>query len=69
MDQTLDFRLSEFDTQSQADTYDAWFHAKIAAARQSQAPAIPHDEVVARARARMAERMDKLKAAADEVKR
>ncbi|UZK67358.1 type II toxin-antitoxin system RelB family antitoxin [Sphingomonas sp. M1-B02] len=42
---------SEFETTEEADAYDAWFRAKIAAALASTKPTIPHDEVMAETRA------------------
>lgn len=37
--------------------YDAWFREKVEAALHSTKPAIPHDEVVARVRHKLAERV------------
>ncbi len=56
----LDPIISEFDTQEQADAYDAWFRAKVQEAIDSKKPRIPHDEVVRR----MEERLAKLRARA-----
>lgn len=40
--------VSEFETQEQADSYDRWFRAKIAASLANPGPGVPHDEVMAR---------------------
>ncbi len=42
---------SEFATSEDAAAYDAWFRAKVDKAMASEAPSIPHDEVMAMARA------------------
>jgi len=52
---TLDPRVSEFETQEQADSYELWFHAKVQAAMDDPRPGIPHDQVMARMDARIAE--------------
>lgn len=52
---TLDPRVSEFETQDQADSYDLWFRAKVQAALDDPRPCIPHDQVMARMDARIAE--------------
>lgn len=52
---TLDPRVSEFETQEQADSYDLWFRAKVRAAMDDTRPGIPHDQVMARMNARIAE--------------
>lgn len=44
---TLDPRISEFQTQEQADSYDLWFRAKVQEAVDSKKPRIPHDQVMA----------------------
>ena len=49
----LDPRVSEFDTQEQADSYDRWFRARVQASLDDPRPGIPHDEVVARVRAKI----------------
>ncbi|MEP6785049.1 MAG: stability determinant [Sphingomonadales bacterium] len=46
----LDPIVSEFDTQEDADAYDAWFRAQVEAALASTKPRIPHDEAMARIR-------------------
>lgn len=43
----LDPRISEFETQEQADSYDHWFRAKVQEAIDSKKPRIPHDQVMA----------------------
>ena len=47
----LDPRVSEFETEEQAESYDRWFRAKVEAAMKSERPRIPHDEAMARVRA------------------
>lgn len=43
----LDPSVSEFETQEEADAYDAWFRAKVQAALDDPRPAIPHETVMA----------------------
>lgn len=43
----LDPRISEFETQEQAESYDRWFRAKVQQAIDSKKPRIPHDQVMA----------------------
>ena len=47
----LDPLISEFATQADADSYDAWFRAKVQEALDSKKPSIPHDEAMANVRA------------------
>ena len=47
-DKKLDPRVSEFETEEQAESYDRWFRAKIEAALKNDRPRIPHDEAMAR---------------------
>lgn len=47
----LDPRVSEFDTEEQAASYDRWFRAKVQASLKNDRPRIPHDEAMARIRA------------------
>ena len=44
---------SEFATEEEAESYDRWFRAKVQASLDDPRPNIPHDEVMARARARI----------------
>jgi hypothetical protein len=46
----LDPIISEFDTQEEADAYDAWFRAKVQKALDDKRPSVPHDEAMARVR-------------------
>lgn len=46
----LDPRVSEFETEEQAESYDRWFRAKVQAAIDSPGKLIPHDEAMARVR-------------------
>ena len=57
MSTTLDPRVSEFETQEQADSYDRWFRAQVQEAIDSKKPRLPYDEVVRR----MAERTQRLR--------
>lgn len=60
MDHTaLDYRISEFDTQQQADDYEAWLNKKIVEARASAT--VSHEEAMAHFSAKRAERIAKLK--------
>ncbi len=43
----LDPRVSEFETEEQAASYDRWFRAKVEAALMDDRPRIPHDQVMA----------------------
>ena len=52
----LDPRVSEFETQEQADNHDVWFRAKVQEALDSQRPALPHDEAMARVNSLLAQR-------------
>ncbi len=47
----------DFETEQEAQDYDTWLKAKVQEALDSNQPCIPHDEVVARMRARMAQRL------------
>ena len=44
----LDPRVSEFETQQQADSYDGWFRNKVQEALDSERPSLPHDAAMAR---------------------
>ena len=46
----LDPRVSEFETEEQAESYDRWCRAKVQAAIDSPGKLIPHDEAMARVR-------------------
>jgi hypothetical protein len=48
----LDPIVSEFDTEEDAAAYDKWFRAQIEEALASTEPSIPHEQVMARFRAR-----------------
>ena len=45
---TLDPRISEFETEEQASSYNKWFCAKVQEAVNDKRPRIPHDQVVQR---------------------
>lgn len=46
MSTALDPRISEFETQEQADSYDLWFRRKVQEAIDDPRPGVPHDEVM-----------------------
>ncbi|WP_299313415.1 stability determinant [uncultured Halomonas sp.] len=48
MSTQLDPLISEFETQEQADSYDRWFRTKVQAALDSEKPALPHAEAMAK---------------------
>ena len=47
----LDPIISEFATQEEADAYDKWFREQVEAALAEDGPDIPHEQVMAEARA------------------
>lgn len=47
MSTPLDSRISEFETQEQADSYDRWFRERVQRSLDDPRPGIPHDEVMA----------------------
>ena len=53
IDKKLDPRVSEFETEEQAASYDRGFRAKVQASLDDPSPLIPHDEVVARIRGKI----------------
>jgi hypothetical protein len=57
----LDPIVSEFETTEDAEAYDAWFRAKVQASIDDNRPRIPHDEVMARLQAIIAEAERKAK--------
>ena len=40
--------VSEFETEEEAEAYDAWFRAKVEASLADPRPKVPHDEAMAR---------------------
>ncbi|TDQ36210.1 antitoxin [Thiopseudomonas denitrificans] len=44
----LDPLVSEFETQDQADSYDAWVRERIERSMKDDRPRVPHDEAMAR---------------------
>lgn len=44
----IDPRISEFETEEQAASYDQWFRAKVQEAMDDKRPRIPHDKVAQR---------------------
>jgi hypothetical protein len=51
MNAILDPIVSEFDTEEQAASYDRWLLAKVQKAQENVKTLIPHDQVMAQARA------------------
>lgn len=45
---------SEFASTEEAEAYDAWFRARVEEALADERPDVPHDEVVARVKAKIA---------------
>ena len=45
--------ISEFATDEEANSYDRWFRARVQASLDDPRPSIPHDEVVAKIRAKI----------------
>ena len=43
----LDPLIYEFDTAAEAESYDAWFRAKVKKSIADPAPSMPHDEAMA----------------------
>jgi hypothetical protein len=54
----LDPRISEFQTDEAAASYDRWFRAKVQEALDSNAPRVPHDQAVARIAAMLQAKRD-----------
>jgi hypothetical protein len=51
--------VSEFDTEEEAQAYDAWFRAKVEKSLADPRPGVPHDEAMARIRRSMTEKFGK----------
>lgn len=54
MSTRLDPLVSEFETQEQANSYDAWFRERIQRSLDDPRPSVPHDEAMNRTRALIA---------------
>ena len=54
----LDPIVSEFESDEAAEAYDVWFRAKVQEALDSDEPDIPHEQVMADARAIIAKYRD-----------
>lgn len=63
MSKALDPIVSEFATEEQAASHDRWFRAKVEAALNDGRPLVPHDEAVARIRAKIEAAKQEQKAA------
>ena len=50
----LDPIVSEFASTEEEEAYDVWFRQKVQEALANSGPDIPHDEVVARIKSRLA---------------
>ncbi len=46
--------VSEFESDEEAEAYDRWFRAKVETSLKDSRPSIPHDEAMARIRAKIA---------------
>ncbi len=55
----LDYRISEFNTQQEADDYDAWLLKKVEEARKSKL--VSHEEAMEHFATKRAERLERLK--------
>ncbi|MDA8327405.1 MAG: antitoxin [Betaproteobacteria bacterium] len=55
MNTTLSPLVSEFETEEQEASYTAWLRAKVTSSLADQRPNIPHDEVMAKMDAIIAE--------------
>lgn len=55
MSTPLDPRISEFETQEQADSYDRWFRERVQRSLDDPRPGIPHDQVMAEMETMIAE--------------
>lgn len=53
MNAVISHIISEFETEEQAASYDRWFREKVATARADTRPGVPHDQAMARVRARL----------------
>lgn len=51
----IDPRISEFETEEQASSYDHWFRVKVQEAIDDKRPRIPHDQVAQRIETILAE--------------
>lgn len=56
MSAKLDPLVSQFQTQDDADAYDQWFRGRVRQSLADPRPSIPHDQVMAEARALLAAR-------------
>ena len=59
MNAVLDPIVSEFDTQEQAASYDRWLLSKVKKAQENLKPLVPHDQVMAQARALLEQKRKK----------
>ena len=50
--------VSEFETEEQEASYTAWLKAKVQASLDDSRPSIPHDKVMAEARALLASKKE-----------
>lgn len=57
MNARLDPLVSEFETAEDEAAYTAWLQAKVAKRLADPTPPVPHDEVMAKAKALIAEKM------------
>ncbi len=63
MSAVLSPMVSEFETEEQEASYTAWLKAKLERSKNSTLPRIPHDQVMAKARALLEAKKKKTRAA------
>lgn len=51
--------VSEFESEEQAASYDAWFRAKIQVSIDDHRPNVPHDKVMSEMKSRLAGKREK----------
>ena len=51
--------VSEFESEEQAASYDAWFRKKIQDSLDDDRPNVPHDQVMSEMKSRLAAKRDK----------
>lgn len=54
--------VSEFETEEEAQAYDKWFRAKVEASLADPRPSVPHEQVMAQARALLDSKASKKRA-------
>ena len=67
MNTALDPLISEFHTDDDAVSHDAWLRSKVQTAMNSTKPRIPHDQVMAEMRAMLDAKIDRIQGDARRV--